>query len=105
MKENRLKSSISFLFLAFFLATKLLGLHALTHNDDKDYQDHCEICHNIAADSHNPAVVLDYQEVIPQEVEFVLQKEIGTDYDFQVSYNSVPSLLFSRPPPSILFLG
>ena len=37
MKANRLKNSISFIFLALFLATKLIGLHVLTHDDDTDY--------------------------------------------------------------------
>ena len=105
MKSNRLKNSISFIFLALFLATKLIGLHVLTHQDDKDYVHHCAICHNIAADCHTPAVLDDSGEPFSPTIEFVLQNQITTGYDFEVSTNTCPSLLFSRPPPTILSLG
>ena len=101
MKSNRLKNSISFIFLALFLATKLIGLHVLTHDDDTDYVDHCAICHNIAADSHMPALLDDPGEPLSPAIEFVPQNEVATGYDFQVSTTICPSLLFSRPPPSI----
>ena len=101
MKSNRLKNSISFIFLALFLATKLIGLHVLTHDDDSDYVDHCAICHNIAVDIHTPAVLDDTGELLSPTIEFVPQNEVVTGYDFQVSASTWPSLHFSRPPPSI----
>ncbi|ASV30748.1 hypothetical protein [Maribacter cobaltidurans] len=100
MKSNRLKNSISFIFLALFMATKLIGLHVLTH-DDPDCLDSCAICHNIAADSHTPAVLEDSGEPLSPAIEFVPQNEVAIGYDFQVSTTTCPSLLFSRPPPSI----
>ena len=100
MKANRLKNSISFIFLALFLATKLIGLHVLTHEDDKDYLGHCAICHNIVTDTHTPAVLHEPAELLSTNVEFALQDEIEAGYDFQISCSTCPSLLFSRPPPS-----
>lgn len=105
MKQNRYRNNISYILLALFLATKLVGLHVITHSHDKDYLDHCAICHNIASDSHAPVVFVGTDEFILHEVEFVPQKEVSNAYDFQISSNPIPSLLFSRPPPSILFLG
>lgn len=100
MKANRLKNSISFMFLALFLATKLIGLHVLTHDDDTDYVDHCAICHNIATDNHTLALLNDPGESLSQNVDFVVHHKVEAGYDFQISCNTDPSLLFSRPPPS-----
>lgn len=102
MKQNRLLNSVTYAFLVLFLATKLVGLHALTHHDDKeDYMDHCAICHNIASDTHAPGILNDSLEPLAKNIEFVLQKEIGSEYNFQVSSSIATSLLFSRPPPAV----
>ncbi len=101
MKQSRHIRSISFLFLAIFLATKLIGLHALTHTDDKGYLDHCEICHNIASNSHAPGIINDSMEPLIENNTVVLQKEFGIAYNFQVSGTLSTSHLFSRPPPIV----
>lgn len=100
MKKNRLIHSIAYFFLALFLTTELAGLHVLSHDDDKDYPDHCAICHNIAADHQVPAVLSDSHEPLTKIVEFVLQKEIGVDYDAHIPSVTSLNLPFSRPPPT-----
>lgn len=100
MLSNRLKNSISFLILALFLATKLIGLHMLTH-DDSGNEDRCVVCYNIAAESHTPAVPDDPEKLLFTTIEIVSQNEVVTGYDFQVSTNTCPRFFFSRPPPSI----
>lgn len=101
MEQSRHIRSISFLFLAIFLATKLIGLHALTHTDDKGYLDHCEICHNIASNDHAPGIINDPMEPLIENDSVILQKGIVIEYNFQVSGMLSTSYLFSRPPPIV----
>ncbi|MCK0160883.1 hypothetical protein [Allomuricauda sp. F6463D] len=101
MKQIRHKRSLSCLFLVFFLATKLIGLHSLTHTDDNDYRDHCEICHNIASESHTPGITNDSIEPIIENNTIALQKEFGAEYNFQASGTLSVSHLFCRPPPVV----
>ncbi|MBW8199672.1 hypothetical protein [Flagellimonas abyssi] len=102
MKNSRFLNSITFAFLALFLATKLVGLHVLTHHDDTEgYLDHCAICHNIASDTHTPGILTDSHEPISEQIEIAVQQNIDSKYDFQVSGTLTTSQLFSRPPPTI----
>ena len=101
MKQNRYRNNISYILLALFLATKLVGLHVITHSHDKDYLDHCAICHNIASDTHAPGILTDSTEPISEQIEIAVQKKVDSKYDFQVSGTLATSQLFSRPPPTI----
>ncbi|WP_421823824.1 hypothetical protein [Flagellimonas oceanensis] len=102
MKQSRLFNSLTYALLALFLATKLVGLHVISHHDDSDgYIDHCAICHNIASDSHAPGILSDTNESVSEPIEIAFQKEIESDYFFQVSGTLATSQLFSRPPPAI----
>lgn len=102
MKQNRLFNSLTYALLALFLATKLVGLHVLSHHDDSEgYMDHCAICHNIASDTHTPGILSDTNESISEPIEIAVHEEIDSDYFFQVSGTLATSQLFSRPPPAI----
>src|SRR5690554_3894314 len=100
MKAIFTKNGISFFFVALFLATKLLGLHGIAHGDDQRHLDHCAICHNIAADSHAPALLHEATDPLPPRLDFFLQNTVEAGYDYRISCTPCPSLLFSRPPPS-----
>ena len=96
----QIKQSLSLLFLAFFLMTKMAGFHVLTH-DDSDLSEDCAICQVLISDSQTLMVLDKIQEftptpeiVIPQEPDFLTPKVFLTSDRY--SY-----YLFSRPPPSI----
>jgi hypothetical protein len=100
MKKNRLSNSIAYGLFVLFLATKLVGLHALTHhNDTDDYLDHCEICLNIAHDSQSPGIVNDIVEPTIENT-VVYYPKVNNSYFFEVSGTLTISHLFSRPPPT-----
>lgn len=102
MKQSRFLNSLSYALLALFLATKLVGLHVLTHHDDTEgYMDHCAICHNIASDTHAPGILNDFSESISEQIEIAFQKEINPEYNFELTGTLAISQLFSRPPPTI----
>lgn len=100
MLSARFKQSISFLLLAFFLTTKLAGLHVLTH-DDSDQTHDCAICHVLITDNQTPVVLQDadaygLQEFLPFNH---LEDLEGPECIIQ---DRLPSFhLFSRPPPAI----
>jgi hypothetical protein len=102
MKQSRLLNSFSYALLALFLATKLVGLHVISHHDDSDgYMDHCAICHNIASDTHALGILNDATASISEEIDIAVQQEIDSEYNFQVTGTLATSQLFSRPPPSV----
>ncbi|MDF0717604.1 hypothetical protein PY092_15680 [Muricauda sp. 334s03] len=102
MKQSHFLNSLTYAFLALFLATKLIGLHVLTHHDDSEsYLDDCAICHNIASDTHAPGILSDDFEAISERIEIAFQKEIDSEYSFVALGMLNTSFLFSRPPPNI----
>ena len=95
----RIKQYISLLFLAFFLTTKMAGLHVLTH-EDTDVKDDCAICHVLVTE-HQTAVILQEPEAfVPDSFypEYQEKQPITSAVFYQgISYSYH---LFSRPPPA-----
>ena len=88
-------------FAGLFLATKLLGLHVLTHQNDQSGADQCEICHIITADLQHAALSADANTSFQPTNTLILQKEISTVYAYQRISDTCSSVLFSRPPPFV----
>jgi hypothetical protein len=88
-------------FAGLFLATKLLGLHVLTHQNDQSAADQCEICHIITADLQHAALSADTNTSFQPTNTLILQKEISTVYAYQRISDTCSSVLFSRPPPFV----
>jgi hypothetical protein len=88
-------------FAGLFLATKLLGLHVLTHESDQSATDQCEICHIIAADIQPATLSVEADASFQFTNTLILQKEISTVYPYQRISDTCSSVLFSRPPPFI----
>ncbi len=88
-------------FAGLFLATKLLGLHVLTHESDQSATDQCEICHIITADLQHAALSADTNTSFQPTNTLIFQKEISTVYAYQRISDTCSSVLFSRPPPFI----
>lgn len=99
MKANRLKNRISYFLLALMLASKLVGLHVLAHEDDPNCKDHCAICHNIASDSHHVATLNGTSDEVPKPSALPVYLGVIQGCDHQITLSVSPSLLFSRPPP------
>ena len=95
----RIKHSLSLVFLALFLTTRMGGLHVLTHTDS-DLNDDCPICHVLTADQQTAVVVLESEDFVPVTFYPVLQKQVLTSgvIIFQGDLHSYH--LFSRPPPA-----
>lgn len=88
-------------FAGLFLATKLLGLHVLTHESDQSAADQCEICHIITADLQHSALSAGADVSFQFTNTLILPKEISTVYAYQRISDTCSSVLFSRPPPFI----
>lgn len=88
-------------FAGLFLATKLLGLHVLTHESNQLAADQCEICHIITADLQHASISAGADTSFQPTNALILQKEISTAYAYQYASDTCTSVLFSRPPPFI----
>ena len=102
MKSNRIKNSVTYLFLVLFLSMKLVGLHALSHVDDKDeHAVHCVICDHAITHNLTPILTPDLDVFSIEHTEDVVEQEVIVDYNFILSSSIASNQLFSRPPPSI----
>ncbi len=102
MKNGWLKNSMAFLLLALFLSMKMLGLHALSHENEKGHAVQCAICDHVIANNLTPALTPDLQEFIIENTEYIVRREISKTYNFIISNSIVSNQLFSRPPPFFL---
>ncbi|RPD99958.1 hypothetical protein EGM88_01455 [Aureibaculum marinum] len=102
MKTSPFKNSITYLFLVLFLSMKLIGLHTLSHSDDKDHSLDCTICDHIISHNLTPVITTDIDDYEIENVEFVVQKEINNNYCFIASSSIESDQLFSRPPPQFI---
>lgn len=95
----RIKQSLSLLFLAFFLTTKMAGLHVLTH-DDSDLKEDCAICHVLVTDHQTAVVLQEAEEFVPVASYPVFQEKqhVNPTVSYKGSLHSYH--LFSRPPPA-----
>lgn len=102
MKFSQIKNSITFLFLILFLSMKMVGLHALTHGEDNDHNDHalhCTICDNATALNLTPTLAPDSQEFSIENKELVVTRSAIKHYSFIASNTIATNQLLSRPPP------
>ena len=81
---------------------KMAGLHVLSHSNDKDHALHCVVCDHAIAHNLTPALTPDLQDFEIKNTEFIVQKEIVTNYSFIISSTIASDQLFSRPPPFLL---
>lgn len=96
-----MKNSITYLFIILFLSIKMIGLHALTHEDDKN-DTHCEICDHAVINDSTPLATLSPQEFLIENTELIIGKPSIKRYRFINSYAIANDQLFCRPPPFTL---
>lgn len=90
---------IAFLYLIFFISIKFIGLHVLSHDNDKLYED-CEICEYVIVTNEVPFVA---------NGQILLRPSVECNYNILTFYGySCPALqnktstnLFCRPPPAV----
>ena len=97
-----MKNSITYFFIILFLSLKMVGLHALTHNEDKDQDLHCEVCDYATIYNVTPALNPEAQEFYVENTELVIFKDNLNDYSFVAPNTITSSQLLSRPPPFLL---
>ncbi len=81
---------------------KMIGLHALSHDDDNNHAVHCSICDNATIHNLAPALTPDTQEFLIENTELVINQSITRHYSFETSSTIASNQLFSRPPPFLL---
>lgn len=96
MKEY--KKHITLFFLIFFISTKLISLHSLTH-EEEDHHDDCEICEHIIALNTTPYTI-NARIIVEQLVHNNFKKQSFYEYSYQFVQNQIDKSLFCRPPPT-----
>lgn len=97
------KNSISLFYIVFILLVKVVGLHALSHDDDhEDHMQHCELCDISTVFNFIP--LLDAESVhIPKTNYFVVaQSDNNKLLDVAFNNKHLSSYLQTRPPPQFL---
>lgn len=94
-----MKNSITYFFIVLFLSLKMLGLHALTHNEDTDQDLHCAVCDYATTINTTPILTPEVQDFPIENLEFSPPRHLITTYGFVSSNTLAIPLLFSRPPP------
>ncbi|QXP79579.1 MULTISPECIES: hypothetical protein [Winogradskyella] len=94
-----MKNSITYFFIILFLSIKLIGIHALTHEDDKDDATHCVVCDNATIHNLTPAFILEPQEFSIENTELIINRSTIKHFSFVTSNTIASNQLFGRPPP------
>ncbi|UMB60763.1 hypothetical protein MHL31_00785 [Lutibacter sp. A80] len=78
---------------------KLLGLHSLTHDNDKEHAAHCDICEQAIIHNSIPVLSTVLQSFEIQNIELITKSELINNYKFISSSGIYLDKLLSRPPP------
>ena len=97
-----MKNSITYFFIILFLSLKMVGLHALTHDDDKDEALHCAVCDYATIHNLTPTLTPELHDFSIENTELVIIKNNLKHYRFITSNTTTSGQLFSRPPPFFL---
>ncbi|SHI69109.1 hypothetical protein SAMN04488096_103338 [Mesonia phycicola] len=96
--SNKVKISLSWLFLTAFMLIKVAGLHSLTHQDDLKHTKTCMWCHLSGTDNNTLLLVseaiFDLQEVVPQDITIT-----NNNYNSLASEKTPVCLIYNKPPP------
>jgi len=94
-----MKNNITYFFIILFLSLKMIGLHALTHDEDKDQELHCEVCDYATIHNVTPTLTPKAQESYIENTELAIVRDNLIDYCFVTPNTITSSQLFCRPPP------
>ncbi|MFD2541438.1 hypothetical protein ACFSSB_03840 [Lacinutrix gracilariae] len=99
MNNKQIKHSITYFFIVLFLSMKMVGLHALTHEENDEHAIHCNICDHTITSNLYPSIVPDAQECTLVHTDLFFNKEVIKQYRFTYTNNIATNRLFCRPPP------
>jgi len=77
----------------------MIGLHMLSHTDDKDHALHCSACAHTIAYNLMPVFSTDSPCFKIENTEQIVQKTITKNYRFSFSNPMAIDRQLSRPPP------
>ncbi|EPR74321.1 hypothetical protein ADIWIN_0663 [Winogradskyella psychrotolerans RS-3] len=80
----------------------MVGLHALTHDEDKEQDLHCEVCDYATINNVTPILTPETQEFYIENTELVIVRDNFNAYSFVTPKTITSSQLLSRPPPFLL---
>lgn len=102
MKHCHLKNNITYFFLAIFILLKTVGLHELSHSNDKEHAEDCIICDYAIAHNLTPTIPPTPQDPSIESIKLVVvAKEKIRFCSFLDKSILAKSELFSRPPPNL----
>ncbi len=101
VKNEQFKNIIASVFLALFISTKLIGLHALTHSDDGNHPDYCLVCEHMITNNLTPILPVSEQNITFNYPFTPIEIKVIVEYHFVYGDSDIPNHLFSRPPPII----
>lgn len=102
MKNSRLKNRVTYLFIFFFLSLKIVGLHGLSHIDDKDNTINCIVLDYVIANNLTPVLNATLQDFEVENAQFIFHQEVYKSYNYITSNSVTVDQLFSRPPPFLV---
>lgn len=98
--HKTVKNRISLVLLTLFISMKMLGLHVIAHDGDKEHFVHCNLCElAVVGDHYNPALLSDTTEFQVLTSQAPVKTQIDDRYAFTFCDNFIANPLFSRPPP------
>lgn len=81
---------------------KMVGLHVLSHTDDKDHAVHCVICDHSLSNNITPALSPEIQVIDITDLLSYPENKKHNDYHFVLIASLEVEHLFSRPPPYLI---
>lgn len=95
------KNRISLVLLALFISMKLVGLHVLTHDGDKEHLVQCKLCEQaVMGNLFQPALLAETLGFQSNSSQVLVKKQIVDCYTFIFCDNFTANPIFSRPPPA-----
>jgi len=102
MKTEIVKTKLTFLLLAFFVTTKMAGLHALTHSIDKDHIEQCSVCEYVITQNLIPVIPAGESTFTWVINDYFNPRDQFVSHEFTFTGSYATDQLFSRPPPRLV---
>lgn len=100
VKGIYLKNIIAQFLLVLFISTKMISLHVFLHEDEKEEAPHCIVCDHVLINNHlTPVIPIDGGEITFKSIAVFVARDCNIHYQDAYVASTVPSQLFSRPPP------
>ena len=89
-------------FLILFLSVKVLGLHGLTHEEDYNQNNNCELCNITASLNLDPFLFSETNTTFSKPLNFDSDNIKIKTAQLRYFQNNLVSHFLTRPPPAFL---